>query len=68
MNALGITLIGCALQVTAFVIAAALLYFAVRRWSQAAGGLITAASLLVIIAISGLAFSPWPHWDWGNGE
>lgn len=64
MNALGMTLIWCALQVTAFVTVAGLLYVLVRRLSPATGGLITAAGLMGIIVISGLAFSPWPHWDW----
>lgn len=69
MNALGITLIWCALQVTAFVTAAAVFYFAVRCWKREAGGLIATASLMMVIAISGLAFCPWPRWEWqANNE
>ena len=63
MTAIATTCIWCALQVSLFVAVVSLLYLLLRRWSLAAGGLIAAVSLAVVILISGLAFSPWPRWE-----
>ncbi len=63
MTAFATTCLWCALQVSLFVAVVSLLYLLLRRWSLAAGGLIAAVSLAVVILISGLAFSPWPRWE-----
>ncbi|QDU41878.1 Regulatory protein BlaR1 [Symmachiella dynata] len=68
MTAFAATCLWCALQVSLFVAVVSLLYLVLRRWSLAAGGLIAAVSLAVVILISGLAFSPWPRWDLATAE
>ncbi|WP_339912224.1 M56 family metallopeptidase [Symmachiella dynata] len=68
MTAFAATCLWCALQVSIFVAVVSLLYLVLRRWSLAAGGLIAAVSLAVVILISGLAFSPWPRWELATAE
>lgn len=62
MNEVGIALVWCAAQVTLIGVLAAVVYAVARRIGPAAGSLVVITSLLVIVALSALAFSPWPHW------
>ena len=62
MNEFGIALLWCAVQVTALSLAAGICYLVARRFSASAGSLVTLTSLVVVIALSLLAFSPWPQW------
>ncbi|MCH7988260.1 MAG: DUF1559 domain-containing protein, partial [Planctomycetes bacterium] len=62
MNEFGIALLWCAVQVTALSLAAGICYLVARRFSPTAGSLVTLTSLMVVIALSVLAFSPWPQW------
>ncbi|MCH7686119.1 MAG: DUF1559 domain-containing protein [Planctomycetes bacterium] len=62
MNEFGIALLWCAVQVTALSLAAGICYLVARRFSPSAGSLVTLTSLMVVIALSVLAFSPWPQW------
>ena len=54
MNALGIALVWCALQVTLVGAASAGLYLLVRRLRPAAGVIIVLASLASVVALSAL--------------
>ncbi len=63
MNEMGIALAWCAAQVTLMGLLAGGLYLAARRFGPAAGSLVVVTSLLVIVALSALAFSPWPRWS-----
>ncbi|MHC4178482.1 MAG: M56 family metallopeptidase, partial [Planctomycetota bacterium] len=62
MNEVGIALVWCAVQVTLIGLLAAAIYTVARRIGPAAGSLVVITSLLVIVALSALALSPWPHW------
>ena len=63
MNALGITLLWCALQVSLAAVVCGLLYLAIRRLAPSAGSLVALGSLLIVVALSAMAFSPWPRWE-----
>ncbi len=62
MNALGNALVWCAVQVTVFGGAAALLYLLMRRLSPASRSTLLATALFSVILLSLLAWSPWPRW------
>lgn len=62
MNYLGLTLLWCAIQVTIFAVAAVVLYLSMRRRSPAARSTVLASSLVSVILLTGLAWSPWPRW------
>lgn len=62
MNEFGLTLIWCAIQVTVLCAASLLLYLLVRRIGPAAASLTALTSLFLVVALSALAFSPWPRW------
>jgi beta-lactamase regulating signal transducer with metallopeptidase domain len=63
MNALGIAIVWCVLQVTLVAIMTGGLYFLVRKIWPAAGEAVALSSLLVVIGLSVMALSPWPHWS-----
>jgi beta-lactamase regulating signal transducer with metallopeptidase domain len=66
MNALGVALAWCVLQVTLASLSAAVVYVVVRRvWPAAAAGLLL-ASMIVIVALSAISLSPWPRWPLEN--
>lgn len=56
------TLFWCVVQVSLFLTLAAPIYLAVRRRHPRAGTFAAAGSLAVVVALSGLAASPWPRW------
>lgn len=62
MSTLGIELAWGAVQVTLFAAVGAAIYAIARRRGPAAGSLAALASLLIVLAVSGLVFSPWPRW------
>ena len=62
MNEIGTALVWCAVQITLIGLVAAGFYVVARRIGPAAGSLVAITSLLVIVGLSALAFSPWPHW------
>lgn len=62
MNELGIALFWCAVQVTLLGFVAGVCYLVGRKLSPSTGTLITLTSLMMVIALSVLTFSPWPQW------
>ncbi len=62
MNALGIALLWCVLQVTLAGVAGAVVYLIARRTGWAAGRMATIASLAMVLLLSAAAVSPWPSW------
>jgi Flp pilus assembly protein TadD/beta-lactamase regulating signal transducer with metallopeptidase domain len=63
MNALGIALAWCIVQVTLLSLLAAGIYLLVRRIRPAAAGPVVLTSLVAIMVLSLMAFSPWPRWN-----
>ena len=68
MNALGVALVWCAVQVTALGLAAGALYLMLRRLWPAAGSAITLTGLIAVIALSATIASPWPRWSLDLGQ
>lgn len=62
MSTLGIVLAWGAVQVTLFAVVGAAIYGLARRRGPAAGSLAALASLLIVLAVTLLVFSPWPRW------
>ena len=62
MNQIGIALFWAVAQVTLIGVAAAGLFLVLRRVGPSARALGALTSLAVIVVLSVLAFSPWPHW------
>jgi hypothetical protein len=62
MNAIGIALVWCIIQVTLLAGVAALVYGLVRRAGPPARALAALAGLLLIVGLTALTFSPWPRW------
>ncbi len=62
MNELGIALLWCILQVTLLSLLAAGLYATVRPFGPRVGALVALTSMALIVALTLLAFSPWPRW------
>ena len=62
MNQLGLTLVWCVIQVTIVSAVSGLVYLFVRRRGPAVGSVVVVSSLGVILALTLLAFSPWPNW------
>ena len=66
MNQLGAILWEGVIHATGFALVGILVYLVLRRWSPAAGSLVAASTLVVMAALSVLAFCPWPRWRcWG---
>ena len=63
MNALGLALVWCVVQVSILASVAAVLYIMLRRHGPPARALAAFAGLVLIVALSALTFSPWPHWQ-----
>jgi beta-lactamase regulating signal transducer with metallopeptidase domain len=62
VNAIGIALIWCIVQVTFLGTLATGLYLLVRRLRPAAAAPVVFSSLAVVVILSSLALSPWPRW------
>ena len=62
MNALGIALMWCFVQVTVLSIVVGGLYLIARRLLPAAGVPILLTGLGAVVVLSALALSPWPQW------
>jgi len=62
MNTLGTAVVWGVVQVTLFSLVGAVVYALARRRGPAAGALAATASLAVVMAVTVLAFSPWPRW------
>ena len=62
MNALGIALLWCVVQVTLIGLLAGGLYLMVRRLRPAAAALVVFSGLAIVVALSLLVLSPWPRW------
>jgi beta-lactamase regulating signal transducer with metallopeptidase domain len=67
VNAIGIALIWCVVQVTLIGILASGLYLLAHRFRPAAAASVAFSGLVTIIVLSLLAFSPWPRWIRGMG-
>ncbi len=63
MNALGIALSWCVLQVTLMGLLAAGLYLVVRRARAAAAVSVVLTGLAMVVILSFLVPSPWPRWS-----
>ena len=63
MNALGLALVWCVVQVTILASVASLLYGLVRRCGPSARALAAFAGLILIVGLTALTFSPWPRWQ-----
>jgi len=63
MNALGIALVWCVVQVTVLALVCGALYWAVHRTRPAAAGPVALTGLLTVAVLSALALSPWPRWS-----
>lgn len=62
MNALGIALVWCAIQVTLVAVLAAALYLVVQRAWPGSGGTLLLTTILTTVVLFVLALSPWPRW------
>ncbi len=62
INAIGIALVWCMLQVTLACSAGAAVYLVARKMGWAAGRMTTIASLAMVLVLSVAALSPWPSW------
>lgn len=63
MNAIGMALVWCVVQVTLLAGVAALVYGLVRRSGPPARALAAFSGLVLIAALTALTFSPWPNWQ-----
>jgi hypothetical protein len=62
MNASGIALVWCGMQVTLIGLLAAGLYLIVRRLRPAAAASVVLTALALVVVLSLLVVSPWPRW------
>jgi beta-lactamase regulating signal transducer with metallopeptidase domain len=62
MTTLAVALVWCVVQVTLMSLLAAGLYLVLRRFRPAAATSVVFASLLMVVLLSLMAFSPWPRW------
>ena len=67
MNALGIVLVWCVVQVTLACVAGTVVYLIARRTGWAAGRMAAIASLAMVLALTVAAVSPWPSWISAGG-
>lgn len=68
MNAFGIALVWCVLQVTLIGVLAAGLYLVVRQLRPAAAVSVALTGLTVVIVLSLMIASPWPRWTISHGS
>ena len=62
LNSLGLWLMASIVPVTLFAITGIAVYLLVRRGSPAGGGFASFTALLMLIGVSLLTASSWPHW------
>ena len=62
MNAIGIALVWCIVQVSMLGLLAAALYLLLRRLRPAAAAPVVLTALTMTVLLSLMAFSPWPRW------
>mgnify|MGYP001007741726 FL=1 len=63
MNAVGIALLWCVVQVTLLAAVCGVLYLIVHRLRSAAAAPVVLAGLLTIVLLTVLAVVPWPRWQ-----
>lgn len=68
MNAFGLALVWVSLQVSVLCLLAMAVYLIARRGSPNAGAAATLSGLLLVVLLSVVAFSPWPHWSYGDNS
>jgi hypothetical protein len=66
MNAFGLALVWVSLQVSVLCLVAMAVYLIARRGSPNAGAAATLSGLLLVVLLSVVALSPWPHWSYGD--
>ena len=66
MNAFGLALVWVSLQVSVLCLVAMAVYLIARRGSPIAGAAATLSGLLLVVLLSAVALSPWPHWSYGE--
>ncbi|MGO8753093.1 MAG: M56 family metallopeptidase [Thermoguttaceae bacterium] len=66
MNAIGIALVWCVVQVTLIGLLAAGVYLIVRRLRPAAAASVPLTSLAIVVVLSLMVLSPWPRWTIGS--
>lgn len=64
MNAIGISLVWCMVQVTLLGLLVSVVYVVARWLRPAAAAPVLLSGLAMIVVLSLLAFSPWPRWSW----
>ena len=62
MNAIGLALVWCVLQVTLLGLLASGLYLVVRLWRPSAAVPVVLTGLGIVVVLSLMAVSPWPQW------
>jgi beta-lactamase regulating signal transducer with metallopeptidase domain len=62
MNAIGIAVIWCVIQVTLIGLLASGLYLLLRRLRPGAAEPVVLTSLIMVVVLSFMALSPWPRW------
>lgn len=62
MNTVGAAFLWCAIQVTLFAAVGLTIYSLARRVSLHSGAAVVTGSLLIVLALSAMALSPWPNW------
>ncbi len=67
MNAIGIALVWCIVQVTVMGVLSGALYLIVRKVRPTAGAPVALSGLLAVVVLSALALSPWPRWSLDAG-
>ena len=66
MNAFGLALVWVSLQVSVLCLVAMAVYLIAWRGSPNAGAAATLSGLLLVVLLSAVALSPWPHWSYGG--
>src|SRR5262245_52815719 len=64
MNAFGIAIVWCALQVSIVTLIAIAADLAMKRRGRTGGSMILLAGLTGAILLTLLIWSPWPRWSW----
>lgn len=62
MNAIGIALVWCVLQVTLATVVGAAVYLLASKSGWAAGRMATIGPLMMVLLLTAAALSPWPSW------
>lgn len=56
-------IVGCVVQVTLFALAAAVVHLVAKRVHASLGSVTASLSLLLVLVLTALAWSPWPRWE-----